>query len=159
MDKRGPQITHLAYTNDLVIFTSGNEYSIKQVFEQIKKYEKSSRWKLNRDKSSFLTDPKVSPSKINKMREATDFMNHNFPFTYLGCPIYVEKKKLVYFDILVTKIVKRLSGWQGRLLSYGGRMILIKHVMQAIPTYTLATLCPPKGTIKLIERHFPMPSK
>lgn len=33
-------------------------------------------------------------------------------------------------------------------------MILIKHILQAIPTYTLAALCPPKGTIKLIERHF-----
>lgn len=81
-------------------------------------------------------------------------MDHSFPFVYLGCPIYIRRKKIEYFDGLVSKIAKRLSGWQGKMLSHGGRMTLIKHVLQAIPTYTLAAMSPPKGTFNLIEKYF-----
>lgn len=41
-----------------------------------------------------------------------------------------------------------------KLLSHGGKLILIKHVLQAIPVYTMAAMNPPKGTIDLIEKHF-----
>lgn len=38
----------------------------------------------------------------------------SFPFVYLGCPIYARRKKICYFDTMVTKVVKRPnanSGW------------------------------------------------
>lgn len=81
-------------------------------------------------------------------------MEKPFPFTYLGCPIYIGKKKICYFDDMLTKIVKRLNGWQGKMLTYGGKVVLIKSVLQARPTYTLTTINPPKGTINLIQKHF-----
>nr|XP_033509671.1 uncharacterized protein LOC117274475 [Nicotiana tomentosiformis] len=127
---------------------------MKLVLKQIKSYERSSGQQVNRDKSFFLASPKTSPSRINRMREATGFMDHGFPFNYLGCPIYIGRKQIAYFDGLVSKIVKRLSDSQGKILSYGGRMTLINHVLQAIPTYTLAAMCPPKGTFNLIEKYF-----
>uniref|UniRef100_M1B667 Retrotransposon protein, unclassified n=1 Tax=Solanum tuberosum TaxID=4113 RepID=M1B667_SOLTU len=34
------------------------------------------------------------------------------------------------------------------------KYILIKHVLQSLPIYTLTVLTPPKGIIKLMERHF-----
>ncbi|KAK6785843.1 hypothetical protein RDI58_014368 [Solanum bulbocastanum] len=40
------------------------------------------------------------------------------------------------------------------MLSYGGKYILIKHVLQTLPVYILTVLTPPKGIIKLMERHF-----
>lgn len=33
-------------------------------------------------------------------------------------------------------------------------MILIKHVLQSIPTYILYALCPPKGVIKAMHKIF-----
>ncbi|XP_060210413.1 uncharacterized protein LOC132637320 [Lycium barbarum] len=95
MSKRGPQINHLAYADDIVIFSAGK-------------------------------------SKVIKL---------------------IMKKKIKYFDDLVSRITRKLSGWSGKCLSYGGKVTLIKSVLQAIPTYTLATLTPPKGTLQLIEKH------
>lgn len=51
------------------------------------------------------------------------------------------------------RLEKKTSGWKCKLLSYGGKVILIKHVLQALPAYTLAAMNPPKGTFKLMERH------
>lgn len=72
---------------------------------------------------------------------------------HLECLIYIGKKKTCYFDNMVIKVVKMMNGWQGKTLSHGGRMVLIKSVFQSLPTYTLTTLNPPKNTMLLIEKH------
>ena len=36
--------------------------------------------------------------------------------------------------------------------SFGGRVLLIKHVLSAIPIHLLTAACPPKGVLALAER-------
>nr|XP_016504508.1 PREDICTED: uncharacterized protein LOC107822473 [Nicotiana tabacum] len=96
MNQRGPQINHFAYADDIIIFSSGNSRPVKLIMKQITNYEKA------------------SGQGINMIRAYTGFMDKTFSFTYLGCPIYVGRKKICYFDDMFTKVVKRLNGWQGR---------------------------------------------
>jgi len=49
------------------------------------------------------------------------------------------------------RIWKKLKGWKEKLLSQAGREILIKAVIQAIPTYTLSCFKILKGLINEIE--------
>ncbi|XP_049369900.1 uncharacterized protein LOC125834791 [Solanum verrucosum] len=131
-----------------------NSKSIKLVLKQVKTYEKAYGQKVNQEKSFFITAPNTSASRINRMRSASGFMDKNFPFTYLGCPIYHGRKKICYFEGMLAKIVKKLNGSQSKMLSYGGKMVLIKSVLQSMPTYTLSAMNPLKGTLTLIEIHF-----
>lgn len=84
----------------------------------------------------------------------TDFMDKYFSFTYLGCPIYVGWKKICFFDDMITKVVKILNGWQGKMLTYGEKIVLVKNMLQSMPIYTLTAINPPKTSINLLERHF-----
>nr|XP_027103174.1 uncharacterized protein LOC113724473 [Coffea arabica] len=52
---------------------------------------------------------------------------------------------------LVDKLQRRLASWKGKLLNAGGRMILIKHVLAAIPLYTLSVLDSPQQVLKRLE--------
>nr|XP_009602895.1 uncharacterized protein LOC104097969 [Nicotiana tomentosiformis] len=153
MDHRGPVINHLAYVDDIVIFSGGNNASIKLIKKQIRRYEKASRQKVNNDKSFFITAPNTSPTRINKMRQASGFMEKN-PFYYLGCLIYYGRKTTTLFDGMLSKIVKELNGWQDRMMSIGGRAVLIKHFLQSMPTYILSAMASPKDTIRLMKNCF-----
>lgn len=48
----------------------------------------------------------------------------------------------------------RLAGWKGRLLSPGGRFILLKHVLASIPVCYFAAMEPPKSVIAQLETMF-----
>ncbi|XP_070026389.1 uncharacterized protein LOC142182203 [Nicotiana tabacum] len=136
MPSRGPTINYLAYADDVVIFSSGSRISINIIMKVIRDYEESSSQLVNRDKSFFLTAPKTRASRINRMRQCIGFLDKDFPITYLGCPLYAGRKKIAYFDNIVHKVIKRLNGWQGNILSPGGRMVLIKNVLQSLLIYT-----------------------
>lgn len=72
MSKNGSLNNHLAYANDIV----GNN-SIKLVMQKIQKYEESSGQMVNREKSFFLTAPKIAAARINRMRTCTCFIYKN----------------------------------------------------------------------------------
>ena len=47
--------------------------------------------------------------------------------------------------------LEEIAGMEGKLLSQAGREVLIKSVIQAIPTYSMSCFKLPKGLIKEIE--------
>ena len=46
---------------------------------------------------------------------------------------------------------KRLGGWRGRLLFRGGRLVLVKAVLSAIPTYFMSAFQMPTGFRRRLE--------
>lgn len=60
--------------------------------------------------------------------------------------------KAVYFEYISEKIRKRLTGWKARILSFGGRITLIKSVLCSIPIYTVASSIIPKSVLGASRR-------
>lgn len=55
---------------------------------------------------------------------------------------------MAHFQYLVDAINKKLVGWKNKFLSPGGRLILIKHVLSAIPIHVmLCLLCNPRRAL------------
>ncbi|XP_050248864.1 uncharacterized mitochondrial protein AtMg00310-like [Quercus robur] len=70
---------------------------------------------------------------------------------YLGLPSVIGKSKNQVFAEIKEKVHKKLSRWKEKMLSMGGREILIKAVAQAIPTYTMSCFQLPKGLCEELE--------
>ena len=70
---------------------------------------------------------------------------------YLGLPTIIGKSKAQVFAEVKERVAKKLTGWKGKLLSIGGRGILIKDVAQAVPTYIMSCFQLPKTLCKDLE--------
>lgn len=60
------------------------------------------------------------------------------PLCYLGVPIFQDREKMIYFENMINKVQCLIDRWLSRLLSEGGKMILVNHVLGSIPIYTFS---------------------
>ena len=70
---------------------------------------------------------------------------------YLGLPLMIGRSMKQIFNEVRERVGKKMTGWKEKLLSIGGREILIKAVAQAIPTYTMGCFLLLKGLCEDIE--------
>ncbi|XP_055807012.1 uncharacterized protein LOC129875801 [Solanum dulcamara] len=134
MAKKGPQINHLSFADDIIIFSSGRSHTLKLIMETLHTYEHASGQLINRDKSNFMVPSNAFNSTVRRIKKVTGF-----------------KQRIIYYSELIAKVVARIAGWQAKLISYGGRVTLIKHVIQALPIHLLSASSPPATTIKQIQ--------
>ena len=57
------------------------------------------------------------------------------PFLYLGLPIGANPRRSDTWDPIVKKCESKLAKWKQKQLSFGGRVTLIKSVLNSIPIY------------------------
>ncbi|KAK9705500.1 hypothetical protein RND81_07G061700 [Saponaria officinalis] len=73
------------------------------------------------------------------------------PFKYLGVPISAKKLSVLDCSMLVEKIVARIRALGSRHLSYGGRLALIKSVLNNLHSYWARIFILPKTILKKID--------
>ena len=71
---------------------------------------------------------------------------------YLGNAFIFGKSKVKEFGRLKERVQSRLDNWKNHLLSKAGKATLIKSVVQAIPTYTMATFKVPSSVCKDLDK-------
>lgn len=140
LPKWSDNINHLSYADDTILFCSGKLYSIKSMMKVLRGYEKLSGQMVNLEKSLFYLHKEVPTFVAAQIRRMTGIRQGNFPFTYLGCPIFYGRKRKSHFEELTKKVMRRLATWQNKLLSFGGRFILINNVLQSILVYLLSAM-------------------
>ncbi|KAL0404118.1 UNVERIFIED_CONTAM: hypothetical protein Sradi_2052600 [Sesamum radiatum] len=119
-------ISHLAYADDILIFTNSREKSLETVMEFLQEFEHTSGQLISPEKSSFIISPKAPMAVKRRIKSLTGFMLKTFPFIYLGAPIYVGRQKIEYFDRLIDGMSTKIGGWEKKFLSYGGSLQIIK---------------------------------
>ncbi|XP_019178346.1 PREDICTED: uncharacterized protein LOC109173561 [Ipomoea nil] len=152
--KGGPSVSHLSFADDVVIFASGKGDALETIMKTLEIYEGQSGQCVNKSKSGFYVHEGVGGETISRIERVTKYKHKVFPFTYLGCPIYRGRKRVSLFASLVEKIAAKCRGWHSRLLSQGGKSVLIKSVLQGMPMHIFSALDPPKAVIKQIEMIF-----
>ena len=106
---------------------------------------------LNVNKSGYLVHPWISIARQGVIKRVTKFSRKDFSVHYLGSPLFIGRCKGAYHADLCQNIVDEVLSWKSRLLSPGGKIILIKHVLLSIPTHLLASGVVLKGIFHFIE--------
>ena len=70
---------------------------------------------------------------------------------YLGLPSLVGRNKKASLLYIKERVKAKLQGWKEQLLSQAGREILLKAVIQAIPTFAMSCFKLPSTPCNDIE--------
>lgn len=71
---------------------------------------------------------------------------------YLSLPSMVGRKKISFFNDIKLRVLSKLSSWQSKLFSCGGKEVLIKAIAQAVPAYAISVLKVPLSICEDIQK-------
>ncbi|KAL0291786.1 UNVERIFIED_CONTAM: hypothetical protein Sangu_3261400, partial [Sesamum angustifolium] len=131
------RVSHLAYADDLMIFTTTCRQNIELLRDFLRAYERVSGQLINGSKSSFIVGRQVSSLQTQAVQDVLGYQLKHLPVTYLGVPSYKGNRKACLFDPIISRLRDLLQGWAMTNLSHGGRLALIRSVLQATPLHLL----------------------
>ncbi|KAL6558471.1 hypothetical protein OROMI_018821 [Orobanche minor] len=103
--------------------------------------------------SSFIMN-KPTLDVADWVHRISGFNKADFPVMYLGVPLWKGFQNFDMYGPLLSKIKNKILTWNHHLLSTGGRLELIKSVLNSIALYCLQVIKPPENVIIAIERLF-----
>lgn len=70
---------------------------------------------------------------------------------YLGIPIHYRRLTIAEWKYVDECLEKRLRSWKGKMLSVGGRLVLINSVLANMVLYMLSFFQLPKGVMQRLD--------
>ena len=126
------------FSDDSLLFCKENNQECQNLINILQLYEAASGQKINTDKSSIFFSSNTPDERRSEVMNLLGPMQDTRHKKYLGLPSIIGKSKVEIFAEIKERVERKLSGWKEKMLSMGGREILIKAVAQAIPTYTMS---------------------
>ncbi|VFQ96694.1 unnamed protein product [Cuscuta campestris] len=142
-------ISHLAYADDITIFSNGDARNLLKLKNLLQKYLDASGQEINYNKSRFYTG--IKARDISKIENLLHMKHDRLPFKYLGAPICKGKLKKTDCGELLNHFSKYIDTWYSKTLNQMGRLILIKHVLSSIPLHLIAVHTLPKSIINKLH--------
>jgi hypothetical protein len=75
----------------------------------------------------------------------------DLPFRYLGIPMSPSRLLNRDWRAIEERFQKKLSSWKGKLLSWGGSLVLINSVLSSLPMFMLSFFKIPKGVLEKLD--------
>ena len=144
-------VTHLFFANDSLLFCKATNQECHKLIEILGLYEVASGQKVNAEKFSVFFSHNTPQEKRCEVLNILGPMQDIRHSKYLGLPSIIGRSKTKVFAKMKEKVGRKLAGWKGKLLSIGGKEILIKAVTQMVLTYTMSCFLIPKGLCEEIK--------
>jgi len=75
----------------------------------------------------------------------------SFPQPYLGLPLSPHKLRVSDYQPLIASFDRYLPGWKAKLLSFGGRVVLLNAVLGILSIHYMLSLLLPKTVREAID--------
>lgn len=115
-----------------------------------KSYGETSGQYLSYDKCRFYAF-NFSSARIASVSNTLGFVARDFPFNYLGVPLFRGKPKKRHLQPIADRILNKLTSWKGSLLSIMGRVQLVKSIIHGIALYSFQVCSWPISLLKKLD--------
>jgi hypothetical protein len=151
ISRGGIRIHHLFFADDSLLFCKANTRELNQLESILDCYEGASGQKINKDKTSIFFSRNTPPVVRDEILSRVGVGQVQSFERYLGLPALVGRSGVSSFNYIKGRIWAKLNGWKEKFLTHAGKEVLLKAVIQAIPTYTMSVFRIPKALTKDIN--------
>jgi hypothetical protein len=146
-----PMVSHLLFADDSLILMHADRKNALKLKEILDRYCVSSGQKISEAKSSLYFSPNTVVEERVEVCQILNIMMESLSDRFLGLPTLIGIDKSECLRHLVDRVIARIYGWKEKLLSLGGKEILIKAIAQAIPVFAMMVFKIPKNICKGIS--------
>jgi hypothetical protein len=140
----------LQYADDTILFMEHDLEKATNLKLILLAFEKLSGLKINFHKSELFCFGDAQ-HEASLYAELFGCGIGQFPISYLGIPIHYRRLTLAEWKQVEERLQKRLMSWKGKLLSLGGRLVLINSVLSNMVLYMISFFQLPKGVLHRLD--------
>jgi len=137
---RGLRLNHLFFADNSMSFCKANSVEWRRLFKILGIYEAGSGQKINIQKTTIFFSRNTSAEKREEILSLSGLTEANRIDIYLGLLCLVGESRVQAFNSIKDRIWRKLQDWKVKFLSQAGKEILLKAMIQAIPTYNISVL-------------------
>ena len=141
----------LQYADDTVLFMEHDLDKAMNMKLILSAFEQLSGLKINFHKSELFCFGEAQDF-VTQYAELFGCEQGQFPIRYLGIPIHYRRLTNAEWKHVEERFEARLASWRAKLLSLGGRLVLINSVLINMVLYMISFFQLPKGVLKKIDR-------
>ena len=145
-----PPLTHLAFADDLLVFSDGSQHSLLGIMGILSQFHSLSGLDMNPAKSELFFGG-LSVSEAAQISGVVGVKLGTFPSRYLGLPLNPTKLSLSTLQPFLQKFTSQLHSWTSKFLSYAGRIRLIVSVIYGKVNFWSQVFVLPKGFYKKVD--------
>ncbi|KAJ0522647.1 putative RNA-directed DNA polymerase [Helianthus annuus] len=151
LSPNGSPLSHFLYADDVVFVGEWSFNNLVNLKRLLRCFFLTSGLKVNLKKSS-LYGVGVEDTHVQLMSNMMGCTKGALPFKYLGLQVGANMNLIKNWDPVLEVFKRRLSLWKASTLSFGGRITLVRAVLNALPTYYFSLYKAPMGVIKRLEK-------
>ncbi|GKA92855.1 RNA-directed DNA polymerase, eukaryota [Tanacetum coccineum] len=144
-------ISHLFYADDAVFIGEWKEENLRHLVSILQCFYLASGLRINIQKCSIMGVGGVTHAEVTRGANVFGCEASKTPFKYLGVMVGNKMTRIQSWDLIIDKVVARLSKWKAKTISIGGRFTLTKAVLRSIPLYYFLLFKVSIGVLKRLE--------
>ncbi|CAL0303504.1 unnamed protein product [Lupinus luteus] len=144
-------VYHLQYADDTLLIGENSVDNVLALKCILKCFELASGLRINFHKSKLIgikSSESFVQMAVNKLLCGIG----SIPFKFLGIPVGANPRRSSMWNPIIDSFKKKLSFWQQKLFSFGGRITLLKSVLCSLPIYYFSFFKASASVIKALER-------
>ncbi|KAL9682570.1 hypothetical protein QQ045_014371 [Rhodiola kirilowii] len=146
----GILLSHLMFADDIIIFSKADLGSLMKIKEALSLFHSWSGLEVNGNKSTIFFGGCGAEDQV-VLSMAVGINSGQLPFSYLGVLIDGRSLRRSTYDGIVNKMTAKIKSWANRCLSYGGRLVLVKHVLSSFCSYWMRVMLFPNFVLKKVS--------
>ncbi|KAL4579128.1 hypothetical protein LXL04_015264 [Taraxacum kok-saghyz] len=143
-------VSHFLYADDAILLCDWDVENARRIVRMLRVFQLASGLKINLIKSKLI-GVGVAFERVQEVAAMLGCNALKLPFIYLGVPVGCNMNRIMSWKPMVDKFVMKLSNWKAKLLSFGGRLTLVKAVLGGLAIYYMSIYKAPVAVLKVLE--------